>query len=185
MRTEWIMPSAAAVTASSPSSAPVGTTIWPPLRLREIDQVPLLAAARRQDSTITCFAGFDIGLADALEQRGRRAFDGEVGGGCQLLERQTGGQAIARLRAGPRPWRDRRPQRPASIRPRMPSVERARARLMPIGAEAGDGDPFLAICRPFSILRPSCHSCIDPVRGLCKPPRQPDTGPQKAQVFCA
>ena len=36
--TEWMSPSAAAVTASSPSSAPVGTMIWPPCALREFDQ---------------------------------------------------------------------------------------------------------------------------------------------------
>ena len=39
MRTAWIVPSAAAVTASSPISAPVGTTICPPFSLRQRDQL--------------------------------------------------------------------------------------------------------------------------------------------------
>ena len=40
MRTEWMVPSAAAVTASSPMSAPVGAMIWPPCsRARSISAI--------------------------------------------------------------------------------------------------------------------------------------------------
>jgi hypothetical protein len=59
-RTEWMRPSAAAVTASSPSSAPLGTMICPPRALASSIRSGRGSSAPAE-STITCFPASNIG----------------------------------------------------------------------------------------------------------------------------
>ena len=58
--TEWIVPSAAAATASRPSSAPVGTMMRPPCALASSIRSGRGSSAP-QDSTITCLPACSIG----------------------------------------------------------------------------------------------------------------------------
>ena len=58
--TEWMVPSAAAATASRPSSAPVGTMMRPPLALARSIRSGRGSSAP-QDSTITCLPASSIG----------------------------------------------------------------------------------------------------------------------------
>src|SRR4051812_24848417 len=58
--TEWMVPSAAAATASRPSSAPVGTRMRPPLALARSIRSGRGSSAP-QDSTITCLPASSIG----------------------------------------------------------------------------------------------------------------------------
>ncbi len=132
-----MVPTAAAVMASSPISAPVGTTIWPPFSFGERDQV--LVLQQRAD------AEHDRGLAarhhgrdDGADQPARRAFDDDVGGIRQRLDRQRRGPfaelvepAAMLLDIG---GGDRRKLEPVDA-----VVERL-GKTRPDRTEAGDGD---------------------------------------------
>ena len=84
-------PSAAAVTASSPSKAPVGTMICPPrafassMRSGRGNNAPA-------ESTIDLLSRLQHGPANALERRGWSTFDGEIGVVRKLLrlDQRTG-----------------------------------------------------------------------------------------------
>ena len=80
------------------------------VRLGEVDQVrPRQQRAAAQHHHL--LAGFEHRPADAFEQRGRRAFDREVGVRRQVFERHDRARDALRARARPAPWRRRAPRR--------------------------------------------------------------------------
>ena len=146
MRTEWISPSAAAVTASRPSSAPVGTTIWPPFSFASSTRSQLrqqragaehhhLLAGVTNGSTMprriaagahsTTRSACASGTASGLDQRAGDPL------GCRARPRLVGSRAATA----------------ASASPAMPSVERRRAPR--------------ARWRRGRQSRPGCVSCRD------------------------
>ena len=110
MVTRWMVPSAAALTASRPSRAPVGTTIRAPVSLaRSTRSIRGSSAPTLVGMKIPPL--FDGGQGDLFEDGGRRAFEHEVGAGREVHQRNDGrGRAETRLpRPGARlvPRRDR------------------------------------------------------------------------------
>ena len=130
-------PSAAAVTASSPSSAPVGTMICPP-RTFASSMSSGRGRSAPAESTITRFPASSIGRQIRSSTSGRRAFDRKIGvrrkglGLHQRARDPLGIEPRLRLRAIPA-------GRAGECQPGQPIRKLAREHAAD-RAETGDGD---------------------------------------------
>ena len=137
MVTLRISPSAAALTASSPSSAPVGTTMRAPASrapLDEIDMVEQRAGAQGHEDAP---AG-DRRLGDGAELPRRQAFDDDVGATSELSQRhdRDGDAGRGKPRLRPRGIARGDCGQPES-RQALRQLQRDRE---PDGTQAADGD---------------------------------------------
>src|SRR5258705_8761482 len=159
MRTAVICPSAAAVTASSPSSAPVGTMIWPPCSLARSTSAGRSSKAP-QLSTMTALPASSMGrqmrsmMAAGAHSMARSACRGKSSS-------STSGQQIpcpsSRACALARSWAAAQ----ASVRPGMPSWSR-RASTRPIVPRPAMATRVARVIgqlqnRPFCLIRAPQH----------------------------
>ena len=176
-----MLPSAAAVTASSPSKRAGRHDDLAAMRFRQGNEIGVRqqrAGAEHHDG----LAGFQHGPADPLEDRRGRAFDREVGEVRKCLQLHQRTLRCARHRAKPAPWPGRgRPHRRArapACRRRAGARPRGRSRPGRLWRRGSlDNLPRGRHRRPRFLPVPSLRrfgSC-----GTASPPH-PDTPPQRA-----
>src|SRR5262249_4405137 len=139
-------PSAAAVTASSPSNAPVGTMICPPRALASS-----INSGRGNnapaESTITCFPASSIGrqirssTAAGAHSTARSARAGNASG-------STKGHAICSASSQARALAWSRAAAQASVRPGTPA-ESLRASTRPVGRRPATATRVVGMCGPW------------------------------------